>query len=470
MELALLIDCGSTYTKVTVVDLETEAIVKTAQSFTTVSSNIMLGLESALQEINMDLGQEMPFTYKAACSSAAGGLKIVAIGLVKNLTAEAAKLAALGAGARILSVYANELTPAEIEEIAAQAPDIILLAGGTDGGNKRVLLHNARMLCALTIKIPVIIAGNKVAAPEAARVLSDEGFDIYLVANVMPDFNVLNIQPAQQQIREIFLQKIIAAKGLQQIEAYTGGQVMPTPAAVLQAVELLARGTGAEQGMGDLLAVDPGGATTDVYSVSKGAPSKSGVIWKGLPEPEVKRTVEGDLGMRYNASALVEHVGFARLQQLGIDDAAAFQNYINRLTMDPGYLATCAGEEKWEMALATAAVETALERHAGKIEIVYTPLGASYLQYGKDLTDVRHFIATGGVLVKHGCTFKIICTALEDTKQSLVLKPRAPEIWLDQKYIMAAMGLLSAFNAGKALRILKKYLVNLGRADLGTKE
>ncbi len=137
----LLIDFGSTYTKLTAVDLDQPAILGTASAWTTVAAGLQLGYENALHQLAKLTG---PLTYEArlACSSAAGGLRMVAIGLVPELTVEAAKRAALGAGARVVGTYGFELTTADLDELLTLKPDLVLLAGGTDGGNKTVLRHN----------------------------------------------------------------------------------------------------------------------------------------------------------------------------------------------------------------------------------------------------------------------------------------------------------------------------------------
>ena len=142
------------------------------------------------------------------------------------------------------------------------------------------------------------------------------GHQAYFCDNVMPKFGELNTAPAQQLIRRIFLERIIQAKGLAQAAALLDGPLIPTPAAVMQAIRLLAEGCDGEPGLGELMAVDVGGATTDVYSAADGRPRRDDVIFQGLPEPYVKRTVEGDIGMRYSIYGIVEAVGPERLAEL----------------------------------------------------------------------------------------------------------------------------------------------------------
>ena len=135
------------------------------------------------------------------------------------------------------------------------------------------------------------------------------GREAIVTDNVMPEFNVLDIEPARAAIRDVFIDRIVHAKGIDRAQAMFDRVLMPTPAAVMEGARLLADGCDGRAGLGALLVVDPGGATTDVHSVASGEPSQAGVIPQGLPEPRVKRTVEGDLGMRHNIAAIVEAAG-----------------------------------------------------------------------------------------------------------------------------------------------------------------
>ena len=290
METALLIDIGSTYTKVSLVDLREARLVERAQYHTTVAEGIDIGLSKALVQV---AGWEKA-RYKLACSSAAGGLKIIAIGFVPGMTAEAARRAALGAGSRVLKTYSYELTEDDLASILEENPDLILLTGGTDGGNKENIISNARKLAGLPLRQPVIIAGNRNASAEVEDILSRTGKEVYVTENVMPELDKLNIEPARKLIRKIFLEKIVEAKGLSTVNKYIDGIIMPTPSAVLKAASLLADGTDEEAGLGELMVVDPGGATTDVYSIAEGGRQQEGIL------SGVGRTLsEKDSGRRF---------------------------------------------------------------------------------------------------------------------------------------------------------------------------
>ena len=463
MKPILLIDFGSTYTKLTAVDVEGEAILGTAAAYTTVSTDINEGLQEGLRRLEEKTGR-LEFAETFACSSAAGGLRMVASGLVPELTSEAAKLASLGAGAKIVGLYSFQLTQEDVQEIEALQPDIFLLVGGTDGGNTACMIHNAKMLSSLEPKFPVVIAGNRAAAGECKRLL--DRFETYVCPNVMPKFGTLNIDPTQKQIREIFLNRIISAKGLSKATQLLSDILMPTPSAVLQAMELLSQGCEGEAGIGDLVAVDVGGATTDVYSIADGMPKGMNTVYKGLPEPFAKRTVEGDIGMRYSVRGILEAAGSDRVAQI----AGLHPNRVEELTtwLRENTDAVPNGNEELERldhALAAMAVETAVTRHTGSIEETYTMMGKTYVQSGKNLTHVGQIVVTGGSLIHTKKTAEIAAYALYSPMQPMSLRPKAASVWVDRTYILAAMGLIANRYPQAALRIMKKELEYYGYSE-----
>lgn len=463
MKAVLLIDFGSTYTKLTAVDVESETLLGTAASYTTVQTDINDGLREGLKLLEEKTGK-LEFSECYACSSAAGGLRMVTSGLVPELTGEAAKLASLGAGAKVVGIYAFQLTEDDLEDIKAAKPDIFLLVGGTDGGNTECILHNAKMLATMPTDFPIVIAGNRTAARECQRIL--EGHETYICPNVMPKFGVLNIEPTQKQIREIFLNRIIQAKGLSTAAELLSDIMMPTPSAVLQAMNLLAQGCEGESGIGDLVAVDVGGATTDVYSIADGMPEHMNTVYKGLPEPFAKRTVEGDIGMRYSIHGIVEAAGASRISQLsGIPEERVMQlvddlrNHTDKVPNGDPEL------EALDYALASMAIEEAVRRHAGTIEETYTMMGLTYVQSGKNLTNVKQIVVTGGSLIHTKRTEEIASCALYSPKDPASLRPKNADVWVDRTYILAAMGLLSGYYPQTALRIMKKELEYHGHSE-----
>ena len=462
MDAYLLVDFGSTYTKLTVVDIEKEEIIATAKDITTIEDNIMIGYDKAYAKIDKIVkDKNVNFIKKLACSSAAGGLKMVAIGLVPELTAEAAKRAALGAGARVLKVYSYELTLTEIEEIKNSELDIILLAGGTDGGNKECIVHNAKMLADNKVELPIVVAGNKVASDEIREILTKAKMYFVITSNVMPQLSKLNVEPAREEIRKVFMEKIIEAKGMRTVEGFIGGILMPTPAAVLKGARVLSQGSDKEDGIGDLIVVDIGGATTDIHSLATGDPSKGGVTMRGLEEPFAKRTVEGDLGMRYSAVSLWEAAGTRKVQKylqnksIDVEDSCKYR--IENIKMVP----ITEEEIKFDEAMAKVATEIALDRHVGVVESVYSPMGVVYSQVGKDLMEIKYLIGTGGVLVHSKNPEEILKAGCFDSTNPTYLKPRRPEFLLDKTYILSAMGLLAEEHPNMAVRIMKKYLVKV---------
>ena len=444
----LLIDFGSTYTKVTAVDVENAKLLGSAAAYTTVQTDVNDGLANAVTRLEEQTGK-LDFAERYACSSAAGGLRMIASGLVPELTAEAAKCASLGAGAKVVKTYSFELTEDDAAEILAAKPDIFLLVGGTDGGNKACILNNAHVLAEAGGSFPIVIAGNRNAARECERILA--GREVYVCENVMPKFGTLNIEPAQQRIRDIFLNRIVRAKGLTKASELISGILMPTPSAFLAAMRLLADGTKAQSGIGELIAVDVGGATTDVHSVTKG--SDEIAVMQTTPEPFAKRTVEGDLGLFVNAKNLVDMLGSDKLSaELGINTAEVMSRYCP--------IPNTPEQFKLTERLCLAAGLTAIERHAGALRYIYTPRGRQTIAEGKDLSTLKYLVGTGGALTRLPNREQIMRKLADCNSGGMMLYPKPGRLKLlyDNHYIMASLGVLSKEYPDAALNLLKQSI------------
>lgn len=456
----LLIDFGSTFTKLTAVSTETQDIIGTASHFTTVQTDIAIGYHYALDKLTESIGQKLVFDEIIACSSAAGGLKMAAIGLIEELTVEAAKRVCLGAGAKVDLVFAHHLTKHEVKMIIDMKIDIILLAGGADGGNSECVLFNARLLGEMGVKAPVLFAGNKSCQDEILAIFDEYGMDGHIAENVMPKINQLNVKAARDKIRDLFLEKIIEAKGIKQIESEIDKVILPTPQAVLQAAELLAKGYMNEPGIGELVMVDIGGATTDMYSMSNPT-RRSDVILQGLEEPFAKRTVEGDLGMRYSALGVLKSLTKDEILMINAEKNIDIEKDVRFRASHIDAIPENNYEHHVDQILAEMCAYKAMSRHAGKMEEVYTPMGMCYNQIGKDLTEVEYVIGTGGAIIKSRHPLDILMKVTNLFRNRMELRPTRPAYLLDQDYIMSAMGLLSQNQPMLALKIMKKRLVHL---------
>lgn len=461
MSLALLVDFGSTYTKVRAVSLQDARIVASAQGPSTVSTDITVGLQTALDRLHAQLGTAPRYRWRLASSSAAGGLRMVTVGLVRELTAEAARQAALGAGAKLVGSFSGRLTRADLQCISASAPDVLLLCGGTDGGNRDTIVHNAGVLAQAGLACPFVVAGNREAADEVQDLLPGACF----AANVMPEFNVLSIEPARAAIRELFMQRIVHAKGIDRAASMLDKVLMPTPAAVLDAAQLLAQGpagAAGAPGLGPLLVVDPGGATTDVHSVGEGEPTTQGAVRLGLPEPVAKRTVEGDLGMRHNAHSIVEAIGeTAFCAEAGLT-SEQLRQLLAAVAADVERLPTSALETGFDLALGRCAIRLAVRRHAGTRETAYTAHGPVQVQRGKDLGSFGTVIGTGGVLVAADRPGDLLSAMLADPKRPHELCPVSPAFLLDSDYVLFAAGLLASVEPQVAFALAVSSLKPVG--------
>jgi uncharacterized protein (TIGR01319 family) len=450
-DIRILIDFGSTFTKVVAVDLDEERVIAASRVPSTVETDITVGLEQALHNIEQSIGISDLQKHEAlACSSAAGGLRMVCAGFVPELTSKAASNAALGAGAKVTACYSYKLTQKEVEEIEASAPDIVLLSGGTDGGDEKVIIHNAEMISKTGKSVSsIIIAGNKSAYDEIRRIFNETDKKVIYTDNVMPGIGILDVVACNREIRALFMKNIVEAKGIGAARKIIKDVIMPTPSAVLEAARLIAEGCGRAAGMGELIVIDVGGATTDVHSVASGKPAQGDTMVAGLPEPYVKRTVEGDLGLKYNLDRLLE---LAETKDIPADFNAIINHFKD------GRLPETEDEKMCHRLLTCLTVATAMERHAGKIEIVYTPTGERLVQHGKDLTNVKTVIGTGGPIVFSENRVEVMrhCVFRED--RPFALKPKNPAYYIDEQYILYAVGLLSQVAPEKAFNLAMKYL------------
>jgi uncharacterized protein (TIGR01319 family) len=460
--LAMTVDFGSTFTKVLVIDLDQEKVVARSSYPSTVDSDINIGLGKALDKIG---SLQSRAELRLACSSAAGGLRIVAIGLVPELTVEAARQAALGAGAKVIGVYSHRLTNEDLQRIEESSPDIVLLSGGTDGGDRETVEHNGRFISMSRLTCPVVVACNREAAPAVEETLNNAGKKSIVTENVMPDLQKLNVEPAKEVIRNLFVTHITKAKGLERAKAFVD-LLMPTPSASLNAARLLADGTSGEPGFGDAMVVEVGGATTNVYSVFEEPDRKENVIRKGIQEAKVKRTVEGDLGVRVSAVSLVDSVGVENVKALtrqrpNLDVLATG----TRLSENPAFLPRTEEEIEFDNALARLAVRFAVERHVGTLEEIHTPSGRYYFQTGKNYATLSTLVGSGGPIVYSPDALSILDEALASQGRLGMLKPTRPERFVDRDYVLWSMGLLSLHYPDIALRTLKTSLQPVGNGS-----
>lgn len=454
MKYYLLIDFGSTNTKLTVVDIEKKVLVGTSKAYTTIETDINIGYQKALEKLFKKYGK-MEFAKIIACSSAAGGLKMAAIGLVEELTVEAAKRVCYGAGGKVDLVFSHHITKKDVQAIIDKKIDIILLAGGTDGGNSENVIYNARMLGEGQIKTPIIYAGNKSCQDEIIDIFERYNLNGYVCDNIMPKLNHLNIDSARDVIRKIFMDNIIYAKGINKIQAEIEHVILPTPHAVLMGAELLSKGYLHEPGLGDLVIVDIGGATTDVYSMGDGSPHRADVVMKGLEEPYAKRTVEGDLGMRYSAEGIA-HSLTTEQKKLYLEMGIDIDQETSRRSKNVEMIPDNERDEEVDAILGRICCDVAFSRHVGHMEQYYSPMGMMYFQFGKDLTEVTNIIGTGGVVIYDKHAKDILKAICSNPQKPFELRPTKPNFMIDQEYILSAMGLLSIYEPEIALKIMKE--------------
>ena len=461
---AILIDFGSTFTKAAAVDMETARILCTVRKPSTVSTDAGIGLKNCLEEIEHAIGKsETARAAKLAASSAAGGLRMAVCGLTPTLSIVAGKNAAYGAGAKIMKVCTGWMTEDDIEELENANLEIILLCGGYEGGNTTMVLHNAELLARSNSCIPVIFSGNSEIQNKVKILFQQAGKECFVAENILPDVGIVNAEPVEEVIRRIFLDRIVNMKGLDKIRGSIDRLVMPTPAAVLAAGELLAQGTEREKGAGGLMIIDIGGATTDIHSFCYQTAAE-GARCVGTPEPYAKRTVEGDLGMRESSGLVFEEIGWQKAAADLNTEEEILRSSVEKRMKNIKFLPEEDPEHReFELSIdqmtARYASRLAVRRHAGRIESTGSPF-APKLQYGKNLENIRWIIGTGGCLIGSSSPEEILseaCATRRDQERGLLL-PKEIQMAIDGEYILYAAGLLRSMDPDAAFALMRNSL------------
>ena len=428
------VDVGSTFTKAALVELGSGALLGTASRPTTAGTDVMDGVDGCLDTLGAR-GVEV-----LACSSAGGGLRLAVVGYEREVTAEAGQRVGLSAGARVVHVAAGPMGRPDVSALRAARPDVLLLVGGTDGGNAEVLRHNAAAIAASRLAAPVVVAGNADARDDVVRVLVERGKQVTAAANVLPEIGRLDPHPARAAIRDVFIHHVIGGKRLSRRADFPAMVRAATPDAVLDGVEVLADGAGDVPGAGDVLVVDVGGATTDVYSVVT-PQGEDAVLHREVVEVMWRsRTVEGDLGVRWGAGGVVDAAVAERLVRS--DEEPALRAAAERRTADPGLVPESAQESGYDARLAELAVTVALRRHG---------------RGGKDLRQVALVVGSGGVL-RHGSPelrAQVLRPATTDLAGGWPVPEHARPV-VDVDYVLAAAGLLATEHPGTAARLLQR--------------
>ncbi len=450
----LVAEIGSTTTVVNAfrgLDTDNPVFWGQGQAPTSVlEGDVRVGLQGAVDDLCKNKGiSKIEYDQMLATSSAAGGLKMTVHGLVYDMTAKAAKEAALGAGGIIHMVTSGRLRRTDIKKIKEIGPNLILIAGGVDYGERDTALDNAEMIRSMGLKVPVIYAGN-VENQEEMKLIFDEesGQQLYIVDNVYPKIDMLNVEPCRKVIQQAFEQHITQAPGMEHVRDMVSGPIIPTPGAVMEATKVL------YDCIGDLMVIDVGGATTDVHSVAIESDKVARIM--NAPEPKAKRTVEGDLGLYVNRYKVIESIGEEELrkeceEELHIDLDKTLDSYV----------AIPKNEDEFKLVerLCREATFKAVERHAGQLRYIYGPSGRSTVAEGKDLTMVKYIVGTGGALTRLPHRVDIMSEIYKQNITGMRLFPTEhAEVLVDNDYIMASLGVLSKTNREAAIKLLEHSL------------
>lgn len=483
----LATDCGSTTTKAILIEHTGERykLIARGEAPTTVEApfdDVTIGVLNAVRELEEltgrkfavdgrvyvrthsggSLDEDVGCDIYVSTSSAGGGLQMMVAGVVKTMTAESAQRAALGAGAIVMDVIAIDDGRAEherIQRMRSLRPDMILLSGGTDGGTithvlelaELILAANPRQRLGGNLKLPIIYAGNK-DAREKVRELLGERFDLRIVDNIRPTLELENLQPAREAIHDIFLEHVMQqAPGYSKLASWVSAEIMPTPMAVGKLVELVAN----ERKI-NVLAVDIGGATTDVFSVFEG---------------RFTRTVSANLGLSYSICNVMVSAGIEKILRWLPTRMSEIEvrNMLRNKMIRPTTIPQTVESLLLEQAVAREALRLALEHHkqlAVRLKGVHVQrtigevLGTAEEETLVDMMSLNLIIGSGGVL-SHAPKRNQAMLMLLDAFQP----EGVTEIAVDSIFMMPHLGVLSQVHPEAALQVFwHDCLIPLGTA------
>ena len=450
----LVAEIGSTTTVVNAFDhLESDNPVFLGQGQAPTSvkeGDVNIGLQAAIEDMKKNLhieNEKLEYTNMLATSSAAGGLRMTVHGLVYDMTVKAAKEAALGAGANIHLITAGKLSKVDMIKLDRIKPNIILIAGGVDYGERETALYNSELIAASDLDIPVIYAGNIAVADDVKLIFEaySKEKNLHIVPNVYPKIDILNIEPTREVIQDIFEKHITEAKGMEKIREMVNGPIIPTPGAVMKASKIL------KDEIGDLVTIDVGGATTDIHSVTEGTEKVNKILVE--PEPVAKRTVEGDLGVFINKRNIVDIIKIEKLEK----ELNMTPEDIEKFTNSDIAIPETEEHKRFIERLTKEAVIVSINRHAGGYR-TYFGSKSDTLAFGKDLTAVKWIVGTGGALTRLTAREEILNSISQFNRADKLLPTAEAKILIDNDYIMASLGILSSLNKEAAIKLLLKSL------------
>ncbi len=484
IETVLATDCGSTTSKARLFARKGNEFryVESGEAPTTVEApyeNVTLGVKNAIREIEELTGRRllgpkgiiMPakgnrgVDLYVTTSSAGGGLQMVVSGLVSTITAESAQRAALGAGGIVMDVLAKDDGREDFEKIRLLRflrPDMILFAGGIDGGNITELVEIANFFklagpkprLGTDFKIPVIYAGNKEAAGQVQKIL-DSFSSVKVVQNLRPQIDIEATEPARQAIHEAFMEHVMShAPGYLDLMSWTPIPIMPTPAGEGTMFRVFA-----EDHKTNLIGVGLGGATTNVYSIYEG---------------NFVRSVSANLGMSYSICNVLKEAGLENiLRWLPFDISE--RTVLNRLSnkmIRPTIIPQTLQDLMIEHALAREALRLGFEHHKTLARpLIGVQRGLSLADFEEqskvtwektyiDMFKVEWVGGTGGLLSHAPNRTQSAMMLIDGFQVQGITK-----LFQDSVFMMPHLGVLSSVQRDLALEVFEKdCIVRLGTA------
>ena len=480
MKFILATDVGSTTTKARFFEKKVEGwrYIMSGEAPTTVEApfeDVTMGVINAVSEVEELTGHKIlndegtgiiiPFDgikgvdLYCTTSSAGGGLQMMVTGVILNMSAESANRAALGAGAIVMDVIAtNDSRPSykKIQRIRTLRPDMILMAGGTDGGTISHVVQIAELIktadpkprLGVTYQLPIVYAGNAAARQHIKKIL--DSFALNIVENIRPVLEVENNEPARRAIHELFMEHVMShAPGYNKLMKWTDSDIMPTPNGEGMAMQLISNAYGK-----NVIGVGLGGATTNVYSIMEG---------------RFVRSVSANLGMSYSICNVLKEAGLKNIMRWLLFDLEEedVRNRLRNKMIRPTTIPQTFEDLVVEQAVAREALRLGLEHHktlatqlkgAKKETVFERGISTQELETYIDMMQIKIIAGTGGLLSHAPRRIQSLMALVDGFQPEGITM-----LFQDSVFMMPHLGVLSNVNSEAAWQIFDKdCLVRVG--------
>ena len=381
----------------------------------------------------------------AATISAGDPLKIVVVGLLEDVSAESARRLAHSTYSEVLqtiSLNDHRKHDARLNLIIRARPDLLLIAGGTNGGASKSLMSLMETIGLACYLLPesnrpdVLFAGNQSVGDDVK--LSMEGLTtVHLAPNIRPTLELERLDAAQAAVASYYIdERVNRLPGAEELKAWAGEGMMPSATAFGRVVRFLSAFLRDKKGV---LGVDLGASAVTVSAAL---------------DSELSLSVYSHLGLSSGAAKLLEHISVEEILRWATIEISSkeLQEYLLNKSLHPQTVPATLDEMQIEQAIARQLLREA-------IRLARPGFPAKLLQIGDgSLPSFEPILATGSILTNAPGPASSALLLLDGLQPVGITT-----LVLDQNQIASAVGAAAVFSPLLAVQVMdSNSFLNLG--------